>query len=272
MMTRRSFFRPVALVVIAIVLLGGLFYRLQAQDAGETDTLLRANLLYENGRYEEAIQVYQQLVDSDINNSVIFYNLGNAYFKQGDVGRAILNYERAARLTPRDADIRANLELARAKTIDRYETEEEPALTRLVTVARSWFTLNETAVITLGLWMVSVGLFLVYRNSRRHRLREALQYGLIFVAFFLVGGIVSLGSRLYVEANAPAAVIVVDEVAVVSGPGEQYIAEFTLHSGAKVSFLEQRNEWIRIALPGDQFQGWVPSEAVEAVTGYDQST
>ena len=52
---------------------------------------------------------------------------------------------------------------------------------------------------------------------------------------------------------------------VTSGPGEQYVTEFTLHSGAEVRLIERRDYWVRLALPGGQLQGWVPAEAVEAV-------
>lgn len=264
--TKKILFWIVTLAAVTTVaLVTGRFLRLEAQSSTATDTLQRANQLYESGRFREAAGMYQQIVDNGIDNSTVFYNLGNAHFKQDDVGRAILNYERAARLSPRDADIRANLELARAQAIDKYETGEEAALARLVLVARSWLTLNETAAVTLGLWLMLSALFLLHRHRRDGRLKEGLLYAQILIALLLVGGIFSLGTRLYVEANAPQAIVVAQEVTAVSGPGEQYIAEFTLHSGAEVSLMEQRSGWTRIALPGDQFQGWIPTAAVETV-------
>lgn len=264
--TKKILFWIVTLAAVTTVaLVTGRFLRLEAQSSTATDTLQRANQLYESGRFREAAGMYQQMVDNGIDNSTVFYNLGNAHFKQDDVGRAILNYERAARLSPRDADIRANLELARAQAIDKYETGEEAALARLVLVARSWLTLNETAAVTLGLWLMLSALFLLHRHRRDGRLKEGLLYAQILIALLLVGGIFSLGTRLYVEANAPQAIVVAQEVTAVSGPGEQYIAEFTLHSGAEVSLMEQRSGWTRIALPGDQFQGWIPTAAVETV-------
>ena len=78
-----------------------------------THSMATAQRLYEQGRYEAAAQIYQQMVDHGFEDSRLFHQLGNAYFKQGDTGRAVLNYRRAEQLAPRDADIEANLQLAR---------------------------------------------------------------------------------------------------------------------------------------------------------------
>ena len=61
-----------------------------------------ANSLYENGRFAESAQAYEQLIKQSAHDSAIYYNLGNAYFQQGNVGQAIFNYQRAAQLAPRE--------------------------------------------------------------------------------------------------------------------------------------------------------------------------
>jgi len=263
---KRGFGR-LTLSFLALLLVGaGLFLHVHAQTASDITALAAANQLYEDGRFEEAAIAYQKLVDAGIKDDSLFYNLGNAYFKQQDIGRAILYYQRAARLNPRDDDIRANLELARAQAKDKIDADEA-AISRLVVFARSWLTLNETAAAALGLWFLLVGLFLAYRHSRSGTRREGLQYALILAALLLAGGLFSFGSRLYIETLRPQSVILADEVDVVSGPGDQYITEFTLHSGAEVSRIETRDDWARIALPGDQFQGWIPVEAMSMIDG-----
>ena len=77
--------------------------------SSNVDMMVKANQLYENGKYIEATNLYQHLVDQGIQNSALHYNLGNAYFKLGQLGLAILNYKRASLIDPRDSDIRANL-------------------------------------------------------------------------------------------------------------------------------------------------------------------
>ena len=85
-------------------------------------------------------------------------------------------------------------------------------------------------------------------------------------ALILLIGVIGLwGIRAYTESSGSQAIVLAQEVEVLSGPGDQYITEFTLHSGAKVGLLESRGEWHRLTLPGDELQGWIPAEAVGIV-------
>jgi len=242
-----------------------------------TDTMVTAKELYESGQFIQAAQAYQQLADQGFADSVLFFNLGNAFFKQGDYGRAILNYRRAEQLAPRDEDIAANLELARARAIDQFEeivTEPETTATggnfisRLAQVTQPWLTLNELAMITLGVWFLFVALAIVFSSTGRgSRWREALQYGLIGTSVVLIIGVAALGSRLYAKNVNAEGVIVAGEIDVTSGPGSQYSQEFSLHSGTEVKLIEQRENWTRLAIPGSELQGWIPAGAVEAISG-----
>jgi tetratricopeptide (TPR) repeat protein len=101
---------------------------LAAPQQNGIDTMAMAHQLYESGQYAKAAEAYQQLVDQGYSDAALFYNLGNAYFKQGDIGRAILNYRRAERLHPRDPDTRANLELARSLAVDQIEDGNQSGL------------------------------------------------------------------------------------------------------------------------------------------------
>jgi tetratricopeptide (TPR) repeat protein len=238
-----------------------------------TETMATANQLYESGQFTQAAQAYQQLTDQGFADSTLYFNLGNAYFKQDDYGRAILNYRRAEQLAPRDEDIVTNLELARSQRADQFEeTGEEPETTadnfigRLAQSTQEWLTINELAMATLGLWFLFVATVMIYSHtSRGNGWREALQYGLFGIALVLSLGAISLGSRLYVENNNVDGVIVAGEIAVTSGPGSQYVTEFTLHSGAEVRLIEQRENWTRLTIPDSELQGWVPAGAVAPV-------
>ena len=147
----------------------------QAKTLFDRETMLRANLLYENGRYSEAAQTYQQLVDQDYIDSSLFYNLGNAYYRRGDLGKAILNYERAARLAPRDGDIQANLTYANNQSLDQYEFEANSPLEQWTQAASSKLTLNEMSVLALVIFWVLIILFILYRHSRNLDLVTAIE-------------------------------------------------------------------------------------------------
>ncbi len=230
-----------------------------------TEAMQLANQKYEASQYAEAVAIYETILESSIHHSSVYFNLGNAYFKQGQLGRAILNYRRAALLEPRDGDIRTNLNLARNQTVDKLETSTAGAWSNLVKLAEEWLTLREAAVAALLLWwfMGAVAVVAILKPGLRRWSLAAM--GLL--AVFLVIGLLSMANRYYTAQNYPVAVIVAPQVDVTSGPGgsDQYLVEFNLHDGAEVSLLESRPGWQRVTLPGD-LQGWVQAEAVEPVS------
>ncbi len=236
-----------------------------AQSHSDTDAMASANQLYESGEFPESVAAYQQLVDRGRRNAELHYNLGSAYFKIGDLGRAVLNYRRAALLAPRDPDVRANLDIARGLTADQIDRGTEAAVARLLGVAQRFLTLNEAAIVSLALWSLLAGLVVSYVFIAPGRARRSVAYVASGVAVLLVLGLFSLGSRLYLQATYEDAVVVAGEVDVVSGPGTQYVTEFTLHTGSEVRVLEERGSWTRLSLPGGQLQGWVPAGDVEQV-------
>jgi tetratricopeptide (TPR) repeat protein len=236
-----------------------------AQDSiSPTEAMLAANQAYEAGEFLEAAAGYEAIIRFGIRNSDVYYNLGNTYFKQGDLGRAILNYRRAQRLAPRDADIIANLRIARAQTVDRLDVEAEGAMANVVQIAEEWLTLREAAILALALWLFIC--LLAILAILVPRLRRFWQTAMVVLGLLLVMGLLSMTNRLYTGWQRSPAVIVARQVNVTSGPGssDQYLVEFNLHAGAEVRLLESRPGWRRITL-ADDLQGWVPKETVELV-------
>ena len=225
--------------------------------------MAEANQAYEDGRFAEAIETYEELIDQGVEDGGLFYNLGNAYFQQDDTARAILNYRRALRLLPRDADVTTNLRIARAQAVDRLGAEGRATA---LSVIGHWLaketTLDEVASGTLGLWILLGSLVVVALQSQRaHRM---IRYVIAAATVFLVLAILTMGVRvLDAERNHPA-VVVATIVEVRSGPGTDYLVEFSLHAGAEVAVVEERRGWSRIALPGD-LQGWVETSMVETL-------
>jgi uncharacterized protein YgiM (DUF1202 family) len=247
--------RIIIVITLTILTIMGLFFTnqmllLAKSSATASDAMITANQLY---------------VDSSL-----YYNLGNAYFKAGDFGRAVLNFRRAEQLAPRDADIEANLELARAQAIDQldWNPEQRGILETLTELTQEWTTLDELALAALTTWLVFALLVIVVTSTTKGGLlREILQYALVVTTLVLALGIVGLASRMYVERVQPEAVVVASEVSVTSGPGQQYLTEFALHSGTEAKVIETRENWVRLAVSDGELQGWVPSSSVEVVVG-----
>lgn len=232
-----------------------------AQSPDDLENLMAmANQDYETGHFAEAVATYEEIVEAGIQHSNVYYNLGNAYFKQGDLGRAILNYRRAQRLDPRDGDIAANLEIARARTTDRLEHPGQVGLSQIV---GRWFTAEELSYLLLGAWLLicllaSLIIFLP-------RLRRQLSWFMAACALLFLLGLAALAID-YFDQETPEAVVIAEEVEVTAGPGsaEQYPVEFTLHAGAEIQVLERRLGWWLIGLPGN-LRGWVPIDMVEMI-------
>jgi cytochrome c-type biogenesis protein CcmH/NrfG len=135
----------IMLTFVGVCLLVGLLAAinlLSPRTAADVDAIAAANALYDDGNYAAAARVYEQLVAQNVQDSRLFYNLGNIYLRQGDLGHAILNYQRAIRLAPRDADIKANLELARSQAVDIFPDEANGPVNGLANTTSNWLTLN----------------------------------------------------------------------------------------------------------------------------------
>ena len=260
---RQTTMKRLILITISLLLITGC-----APQTTSGGRMAEANRRYEAGEFAEAAAAYQALIDAGVQDGTLYYNAGNAYFKAGDLGRAILNYRRAQRRLPRDPDVAANLQLARAQRRDRLEETDSNGLVGLVNrLLVEGTTVNETAAIALGLEILLAGLLVVAILWPRRR--RALRYGIVAGAVLLILSTTLLGIRLLGERGRWPAVIVAESVEIHSGPGADYLTEFSLHAGAEVHVLEDRGGWTRITLPGD-LQGWVQKEAVEEIEFHRQ--
>jgi hypothetical protein len=237
--------------------------------AAALEAMRTANQLYEAGQYAQAAQAYQQLAGQGFASGALFYNLGNAQFKQGNLGQAVLNYRRAQQYTPRDPDVAANLAVARALATDQGEAVASGGiLSRAGRAVRSQMSLDEVALVALGSWIAFVLSLLLWGSVKRGGVwQKRLGAASTVLAVVLAVSVLALGSSLYVEKRSSDGVIVAPEVAVTSGPGSQYGSEFTLHSGAEVSLVEAQGNWVRLAVPGSELEGWIPASAIETVDG-----
>jgi len=238
---------------------------LSSRDQVDLQAVSAANRLYEAGNYDEASKIYTQLISQGVQSSAVYFNLGNAYYQQGDLGRSILNYQRAAHLDPRDKDIRSNLEMARDSAVDIYPQEPGGPIILVANLTGNWLTPNETAWLLLSLWFLLGFLVMIRAQLNSHGARHGVEYVLLLTVLFLMIGGLSFGSRVYLERMQPDGVIVAPVVAVSSAPNVEENSDFQLHSGTEVQVIETLGDWIRLELPGEDEDGWIPLEAIELI-------
>jgi tetratricopeptide (TPR) repeat protein len=260
----------IVLTIVSISLLVLLVAGTSLMTAGEpanVAAMSAGNRLIGAGNYAEAIRVYEQLLAQDVRDSALFYNLGNAYYFQGDLGRAILNYERAAQLAPRDADIKANLALARQQAGDPFLASPSGPLGVLAGLTQRWLNINETAILALTFWFVAGATFIALRFARPGRARTGLRYAAVTGLFLLLLTGLSLGARVYAERTQPEGIVISPTIALSSEPGDQYATGYSLSGGTAVNILETRGSWARLASPDESVKGWIPLDSVETVAG-----
>jgi hypothetical protein len=253
-------------ISLLVILAAGTSLMTAGQPA-DTAAISAGNRLVAAGNYDEAIQVYEQLVAQDVHDSALFYNLGNAYYYRGDLGRAILNYERAAQLAPRDADIQANLALAREQAGDPFLASPSGPLGVMTGITQRWLNINETAVLALAFWFLAGAALFALRFARPGRTRKSLRYAALTGFFLVILFGMSLGARVYAERTQPEGIVIAPTIALSSEPGGQEGTGYSLTGGTAVNILETRGSWARLAAPDDSVEGWIPLDSVETVAG-----
>lgn len=213
------------------------------------------NTLYEEGKYSEALEKYQSVIESGLENGFVYYNFGNALLKERRIGEAILAYERAKRLLPRDEDVAFNLEYARALTLDKMEAWHSGKIASVMIAIRDFFTPNEITIFFLVMYLVFVILIgISILTSRRWRMRFI--YSAILPGFLLFVSAILLFSQIFSRTSVDEAILLAPKSEARTGPGEGYSTVFEIHEGAKIRIQREKLDWVEIKLP-NKVIGWV---------------
>lgn len=248
--------RIIIMFLFALCVAGGLKAQESVGSIAES-----ATQYYAAGDYAAAVEAYHLLLRAGVEDATIYFNLGNAYYEQGEIGQALLFYRRAHELSPRDWDLNANMALVRQQRLDR-QGEEVFLLDGLTAFTSGMLTFDELSWLMIILWSGLFGVGLAYLV--RADWHDILRGPLIALGVCVVVGLILLGSRAYTNALRPSAVVTDAVVTVMSGPSEDYLAIYRLYGAAEVRILEQRGEWVRFVLP-DLRQGWMPLAALTRV-------
>lgn len=239
--------------VICIIPLGLLFAVQICRADADPQKFLDGIAAYKSGRYQEAISKFEELAASGISNAKLFYNLGNAYLKNKDLGHAILCYERALKLDSDEPDLLFNLSFARSLTKDA-EKNAGPSLYRILFFWKyrlSHRTIVLLALIGNGLCWSLLLLRLFFKSKRRSIGITAAAAALPALIF-----IVTALYNFYEVSHTPKAVILPEKVSVRSGLSDRATELFVLHAGTVVTVQKLQGNFIRIAFSKDKI-GWI---------------
>jgi len=220
------------------------------------DDFKSANALFDAGKFAEAVAAYEQI---EPKTAHVFFNLGNAHYRAGQTGRAILNYERARQIAPGDPDILANLKFAEQKA-GVVEANESPKpvvrFCRSVAAARTAAQWRRYEIVGVWATMLLIAAAVWWPRWRT---------GLVILAVVAgVGLVTATAMVIYRGAVRPGAVVVAPKVEVRFAPLTDATVHFQLGEGTKVAVREDRGQWVLVERADEQ-QGWVRAEAIERV-------
>lgn len=234
------------------------FYSQAGANPSWEETFFKANQAYKEGRFQEAVDGYHRLAQSGLENGHLYFNMGNAYFRLDRLGQAILNYERALLLMPRDPDLRFNLGYARDQTVDALPQSEG-------FLAMVFFWLDALNLAEL-FWIFTVAniVFWTLLSLRLFNRSEWSYYAfLATVVLWIVLG-TSFGVKWHQTKKDCRAVVLTKEVSVLAGPDTGDTVLFKLHEGTVVNHERSEDGWSLIRLP-DKRRGWVKASVVGRV-------
>lgn len=221
----------------------------------------KATAAYNEGNYEEAVLLYSQILESGKHSAALYFNLGNAHYKQNQIAPSIYYYEKALLLKPGDPEILNNLAYARNMTLDDISPIPEPDLERLYHWVLFSFSMNTWAYVGIFFMLVFVGAYLFFLGSGRPNRKRAglISSGIALALALFCSGFAYLRYRTYME-TLPA-IIFKREITVRSEPNSQSSPVFLLHEGTKVQVRDSLDIWLKIQLADGQ-TGWTEGDAL----------
>lgn len=220
------------------------------------DDFKTANQSYDAGKFAEAAAAYEKI---EPKTAHVFYNLGNAYFRQDKLGLAILNYERARRLSPRDPDILANLKFAEQRLGVEDVNKPPGAVQRFLRSIIESRTATEWSVYELaGLWLTALAIGACIYFPR-------LRTGMLIVSVVSFVGFTIATLALVNVGSTPEVIVTVAGAEARFAPLPESTVHFQLAEGTKVAIREDRGQWLFVERADGQ-QGWVKTDAIGRIT------
>lgn len=245
--------------ILATLLFLGVWGALFAQPALE-----EADLSYTQGDFSKAIVLYEEVIANEGVSSHLYYNLGNAYFKDNQYAKAILNYERSLILNPGNKDAVHNLAIAQTQTVDKIIPVGELFLKEWFHAICNLRSSNDWAVMAIGSFLLFLASAALYLFVRKKLVRKIGFFAsLFFIVTSVLFNVYAATNKERFE-NRAYAVVMIPTVTVKSTPAESGTDLFVIHEGTKVKVRTILSNWSEIEL-ADGNVGWLSAACLEVI-------
>lgn len=233
--------------------------------AQEIESFMKmGNDLYQNKKYEEAINSYEAILKQGFLSSDLYYNLGNAYFKKGDIGRAILNYERSIKIDPTNEDAIYNLKIAKARTVDKIQELPKLFIVKWWEIVLSKFTSTGWQTIIFIFYiilLICIAMYFLVRNVQIRKLSFLI--GSVDIFILMLVSFLFFAS-LQRETSNDYGVLLQSVATVKVSPDSQSDDAFVIHEGIKFKIEDEVDNWAKIKL-SDGKVGWLPTNIFDVI-------
>jgi tetratricopeptide (TPR) repeat protein len=231
--------------------------------AQNDDTFNKGNTLYNEGKFQEAITMYESILTNNVHSAELYFNLANSYYKLNRVAPSIYYYEKALQLSPNDTDIKNNLAFAQNMTIDAIEKVPEVGFSKFIKGITNTFGFDVWAMLAIVCVVLFVILFLVYYftfSTLKKRMLFVSSFVLLFFAFITL--FFAFQKNAIDKKNNPA-IVFSQESDVRTEPNLRSESAFQLHEGTKVQVLENyNNTWTKIQIANGK-TGWIATDDIK---------
>lgn len=226
--------------------------------------IVTANNAYDQGLYDSALNTYNQVINNGIESGEMYYNMGNAYYKNNDVASAILYYEKAKKLLPNDEDILYNLNIANSMIVDKIEKVPELFYYRWWNFfynalgADAWTIF---ALVSFSFLIVTIGLFIISRKRQYRKL--SFYIGMLFLVI-TIATFALASQKYYYNIEHKEAIVFTSSITVKSSPTLNAVDLFVIHEGTKVKIIDKIDNWAEIKIQNGSV-GWLPEESLKEI-------
>ena len=216
----------------------------------------QANAAYNSGNYETAVELYEKILDTDMESVPVYYNMGNAYYKMREYPMAIYSYEKALKLDPSNEEVSTNLEIANLAIVDKIEPVPQSFIERWWRSLRAMCSSDRWAWWSVAAFALLLFCLFMFLRSRRVVVRKlGFFMGIIFIIVFALS-VVFAAQLKHAATTQDQAIVMTPTVTVKSSPSDDGVDLFVLHEGTKVSVLETSNGWNKVRIANGSV-GWL---------------
>ena len=234
------------------------------QIASPEDLIARASIAYDQGNYQQTIADYETLVSVYGSSSDLYYNLANAYFKEKNYAKAILNYERCLLYDPSNADAKANLELAKLNCVDKIETIQPVIFKTWSDAISNLMSCNTWTNLSIIFFLIFAICTFAYFFLKKVLIRKVGFYSaIVSIILCLICNIYANQQQNKIN-NRDYAIVITPSVTVKSSPADSGTQLFTIHEGLKVKVRSTLSDWSEVEL-SDGNVGWLLTSTIEKI-------